>query len=109
MLALILNVVFLNKFVSVLVGFIGSLHFFWTPAHENYFYVLSATVWVAFTSWVSNYFGYIRLPVFVVIQLVIFGTFCYSAVKSRRCESFRALKLSQLFIKYLYTYLMFYF
>lgn len=64
--------VFQNKSVvaTLFVAFLCSVTLFWTPQMKKHFLAASCFVWFAFSCFVSGYFYYIRLPVFILFQLV---------------------------------------
>ncbi|XP_073999911.1 transmembrane protein 245 isoform X2 [Rhodnius prolixus] len=72
--------VFNNSIIttSVIACYIGSLIFLWKPEHEFIFSVSSIFVWIATTSWVANFFNYLRISVFVLFQFSLCGGYIYA-------------------------------
>lgn len=64
--------VFQNKSVvaTLFMAFLCSVTLFWTPQMKKHFLAASCFVWFAFSCFISGYFYYIRLPVFILFQLV---------------------------------------
>lgn len=73
--------------VSLVASFILALKFFWTSEREAHFYALSGVVWISLTAWISNCLGFIRIPVFVCIQIIVFGSYLYSMYSPSTDES----------------------
>lgn len=72
------NILFLKQTTSVIACYIGSLIFLWKPEHEFIFSVSSIFVWIATTSWVANFFNYLRISVFVLFQFSLCGGYIYA-------------------------------
>lgn len=64
-------------FITLVILYISCLIFFWRPGTEVYFYVFNVVLWIATAAWFSNFFGYLRLALFVFLQFIPFGCCLY--------------------------------
>lgn len=64
-------------FITLVILYISCLIFFWRPGTEMYFYVFNVVLWIAAAAWFSNFFGYLRLALFVFLQFIPFGCCLY--------------------------------
>lgn len=56
--------------VSLLLAFLISLTLMWEPQNEIYFLRASYAIWYALSAHISCYFNFIRLPSFLIFQLM---------------------------------------
>nr|XP_024215222.1 transmembrane protein 245 [Halyomorpha halys] len=64
-------------FIAVVILYISCLILFWQPGTEIYFYGLNIILWIATSAWFSNFFGYLRLALFVFLQFIPFSCCLY--------------------------------
>ncbi|CAG9864333.1 unnamed protein product [Phyllotreta striolata] len=59
----------------ILVGYVSMVFLLWKPENNAKFHYASIVVWLLCSSCVAKQFGFFRVPVFVVSQIIFFGGF----------------------------------
>lgn len=67
----LLCIYFLLQVVTLLLAFLISLTLMWDPTNEIYFIRASYGIWYALSAHISCYFNFIRLPAFLICQLIL--------------------------------------
>lgn len=61
---------YLLQVVSLLLAFLISLTLMWDPKNEVYFLRASYAIWYALSAHISCYLDFIRIPAFLIFQLI---------------------------------------
>ncbi|KAJ8945745.1 hypothetical protein NQ318_012067 [Aromia moschata] len=59
----------------LLVGYISLVFLLWKPENNTKFHYASIAIWLVCSCCLARQFGYVQLPVFIVLQIIFFGGF----------------------------------
>ena len=63
---------------SIVLCYILGLIFFWRPENKVIFSSSSLLVWISVTSYLSNLFPYLKIPIFVAFQFSLLASFLFT-------------------------------
>uniref|UniRef100_A0A1B6DQP2 Uncharacterized protein n=1 Tax=Clastoptera arizonana TaxID=38151 RepID=A0A1B6DQP2_9HEMI len=71
---------------AVVVVYVFSLQYLWSPQLNSTFYYLPSFVWLTLTGYISGYFGFFRLAMFMFFQLLYILGIIYNWWNSKKIE-----------------------